>query len=315
MCRRRGSGSRGRSAARGAGAQGFRGDVRHHRAAESAAAVDHRGVDPADETAELLRPVNDWIIDALVEHRGAPQQSIGLVAGRWWAFTCELPGCCEGEPLPALDDPNSAAAQLIQLGYAPGRRTREIVKEFQPIDPEHAPHQLSALDNEGAAYAAQCAAPEGQDAALDATHSLLETAMRDFRAGATELADDIAARLIHGLHDDWARDHGLEFSEDDDLPYARRLWAFLARRCIAPHTNAAVPALTLLAWVTWRQTDLPTARLALKKALTTDPSYELAEVLHGAINSKADPQGLLAIARNARDARMNRAKRTDSHTH
>ncbi|WP_425585728.1 DUF4192 family protein [Streptomyces longisporus] len=81
--------------------------------------------------------------------------------------------------------------------------------------------------------------------------ALLETEIRDFRAGATELAHDITARLIFGLNDEWARDHRLEHIEDDNPPYARRLWAFLARRAIPPYEATAVPALTLLAAAAW----------------------------------------------------------------
>ncbi|MGW4079766.1 hypothetical protein ACWELB_40895 [Streptomyces asiaticus] len=51
----------------------------------------------------------------------------------------------------------------------------------------------------------------------------------------------------------------MECAEDDDLPHALRLWAFLARRCIPPCADAAVPVLTLFAWVAWRQKDLVAA--------------------------------------------------------
>jgi hypothetical protein len=261
----------------------------------------------AEETAELLRPVADCLVDALTEHRGTPQQTLGLVAGRWWAYECDLPGCCEGEPLPGLDDPTSVTAQLIRLGYSPGRRTSDILADFQPIDPATAPRQLQALKDEGASYANQCAVPGGEDAALVATRALLEGAMRDFRNGATEIADDIAARLIHGLQDNHARDHAFEFAEDDDLPHARRLWTCLARRCAPPFTGQAVPLLTCLAWVAWRQDDKITARLALRQALTTAPDYAMADMLHDAINTGADPLGLLAIVRDERAKRQKRS--------
>lgn len=261
----------------------------------------------AEETAELLRPVADWLVDALTDHRGVPQQSIGLVAGRWWGFACDLSGCCEGEPLPALDDPNSATAQLIRLGCSPGRRTSDIVKEFQPIDPASAPRLLQALKDEGDSYSHQCTQPAGQDAALAATRQLLEGAMRDFRDGATELADDIAARLIHGLQDNYARDHAFEFAEDDDLSHARRLWTYLARRCTPPYTAEAVPLLTLVAWIAWRQDDKITARLALRQALNTSPEYVMADMLHDAINTDADPLGLLDIVRGERAERLKNA--------
>lgn len=269
----------------------------------------------AEETAELLRPVSDWVIDALAEHRGVTQQAIGLVAGRWWAFSCDLPGCCEGEPLPALDDPHSVTAQLIRLGYSPGRRTNDIIADFQPIDPATAPRLLQALKNEGLNYASQRAYPGGKDTALAATRALLEGAMRDFRNGATELADDIAARLIHGLQDNHARDHALEFAEDDDLPHARRLWTYLARRCVPPFTDQAVPLLTALAWVAWRQDDKITARLALRQALNTSPEYAMADLLHELINTGADPQGLLNIVRDERAQRQKRTQHQDTNAH
>ncbi|MBT2390718.1 DUF4192 domain-containing protein [Streptomyces sp. ISL-1] len=261
----------------------------------------------AEETADLLRPVADRLVDALSEHRGVPQQTLSLVAGRWWAYACDLPGCCEGELLPALDDPTSITAQLIRLGYSPGRRTRDIIADFQPIDSASAPRLLQALKNEGDNYSHQHAHPGGEDASLAATRVLLEGAIRDFRNSATELADDIAARLIHGLQDNHARDHAFEFAEDDDLPHARRLWTYLARRCVHPYTDNAVPLLTTLAWVAWRQDDKITARLALRQALNTSPEYAMADLLHDAINTGADPLGLLDIVRAERAERLKRA--------
>ncbi|MFE2179024.1 DUF4192 domain-containing protein [Streptomyces sp. NPDC059455] len=270
----------------------------------------------AEETAELLRPVSDWLVDALTEHRGTPQQqTFGLVAGRWWVYECDLPGCCEGEPLPALDDPNSVAAQLIRFGYSPCRRTTEVLADFQSLDPATAPHLLQTLKKEGLNYANQCAFPGGQDAALAATRLLLEEAMRDFRSGATEIADDMTARLIHGLQDHHARDHAFEFAEDDDLPHARRLWIYLARRCVPPFTGQSVPLLTALAWVAWRQEDKITARLALRQALNTDPDDAMADLLHDAINAGADPQGLLAIVRDERAQRQKRTQHQDTNAH
>ncbi|MEU0839513.1 DUF4192 domain-containing protein [Streptomyces sp. NPDC005962] len=268
----------------------------------------------AEQVIELLRPVSNSLTETCTQLRGSVTQTLGLVAGRWWAFECEWDGCCEGDPLPALDDPKSAAAQLIRMGYSPGRRTGEIVKEFHPAQPA-APGQLRVLDNEAAAYAAQCATPGGQEVALDVTHWLLETAIRAFRDGATDLADDMAARLIHGLQNGWACDHGIEFAEDDDLPHARRLWSFLARRCLPPYTQKAVPLLSLLAWVAWRQDDTLTARLALKDALTADPDYELAGLLVVAINEGEDPQGLLNLARETRAERLARTTHSDPTTH
>jgi hypothetical protein len=269
----------------------------------------------AEETAEALRPLADYFVDAFNKPRRAPVHStIALVDNRWWAYECYLPGCCEGEPLPSPDDPTSITAQLARHGWTPGRRTSEITQEFQPEEPDDAANLRRALDNEGAAWTQYCANPSDDDTVLQATHTLLETAIRDFRAGATELAHDITARLIHGLNDEYAIDHGLEHIEDDDLTHARRLWAFLARRSIPPYEAAAIPALTLLAAVAWRQNDIPTARYALQHALTLDPNDELADALHEAINRGLDATTLLPIAHNAKTERLARAQNTDSRT-
>ncbi|WP_369258843.1 DUF4192 domain-containing protein [Streptomyces sp. R35] len=263
----------------------------------------------AEETAETLRPLADYFVDAFTNLGRAPVTStVALVDNRWWAYECHLPGCCEGDPLPDPDDPTSVAAQLARHGWIPGRRTSEITQEFQPTEPEDAADLRRTLDNEGAAWAQYCANPSAGDTYLQATHALLETAIRDFRVGATELAHDITARLIFGLNDEWARDHGLENIEDDDLPHARRLWAFLARRAIPPHEGAVVAALTLLAAVVWRQDDIPTARYALKRALTLDPDDDFAEALHEAINYGVDSTALLPIARKAKAERLDRSQ-------
>ncbi|MFF4051904.1 DUF4192 domain-containing protein [Streptomyces chartreusis] len=268
----------------------------------------------AEKTAESLRPLADHLTHTLRTIGQVNVRSIGLVDNRWWAYECPLPGCCEGEPLPGPDDPNSVTAQMIRLGRSPGRTTSDITQEFLPAKPDDATHLHQALVNERAAWSDHCTAPSDDGTVLQATHALLETAIRDFRAGTTELPHDITARLIYGLNDEWARDHGLEHIEDDDLPHTRRLWAYLARHAIPPHQNAAVPALTLLAAVAWRQDDRPTARHALKHALALDPDDEFAHALHSAINHGLDATSLLPIARNAKADRLARAQNPDTQT-
>ncbi|MCR8573050.1 DUF4192 domain-containing protein [Streptomyces sp. Isolate_219] len=259
----------------------------------------HAGQTPWD-TAALLEPLAEWLTDALHEHRGTVLQTLGLIANRWWAFECPTDGCCEGEPLPSEDDPTSVAAQMARLGRTPGPRTRDILKEFQPTDDRDFAKVLGTMAFN---HSKMCSTQLGQDAALDTTHVHIETAMRRFRDGATELDSPLAARLIVGLQDDGAVEGGMAFAEDHDLPHARRLWAYLARHCAAPFTQEAVPVLTLLGFVAWRQDDLITARLAFRQAIATDPDYELATGIHLATIDGEDPRELLALARQARAER------------
>lgn len=254
------------------------------------------------DTAALLAPVADWLTTELMEHRAVVLQSIGLVANRWWAFECPTVGCCEGDPLPSADDPTSITAQMNRLGRTPGPRTRDIVKEFRAAttDPEFLKDLDSAVDR----FNSRCATSAGRNATLTSTFAQIDAAISQYRAGATALNRALTTQLIVGLHDDAAVEAGMAHAEDDDLPHARRLWAYLARHCADPFTQEAVPALTLYAFVAWRQGDLIAARLALRDALTTDPDYDLATGIHLGTIDGEDPRDFLISARESRDHRM-----------
>ncbi|MGW7572353.1 DUF4192 family protein [Streptomyces sp. NPDC054765] len=258
------------------------------------------GQSPA-ETAATLAPLATWLTDELIEHRADVLQTIGLVANRWWAYECNIDGCCEGEPLPSPDDPTSVVAQMTRLGRTPGPRTRDIIKQFQATaDPDF----LKDLHAAASRFNAQCATNAGRDATLTMTCDQIDDAMSQFRAGATALDRDLTTQLIVGLQDDGAVEAGMTHAEDDDLPHARRLWAYLARHCAEPFTHEAVPILTLFAFVAWRQGDLIAARLALRDAITTDPDYDLATGIHLGTIDGEDPRELLAAAHEGRAERI-----------
>ncbi|MET9833744.1 DUF4192 family protein [Streptomyces sp. NPDC006385] len=248
-----------------------------------------------EETAALLAPIGTWLTNEFVEHRATVLQTIGLVANRWWSYECDIDGCCEGDPLPSPDDPTSVVAQMTRLGRTPGPRTRDIITEFRAATA--GPAFLRDLHTAADHFNTQCATKAGRDAMLALTSNQIGAAMRQFGDGATALSRALTTQLIVGLQDDAAVEAGMAHAEDDRLPHARRLWAYLARHCAEPFTQEAVPILTLFAFVAWRQGDLIAARLALRDAITTDPDYELATGIHlGAIDGE-DPREWLASAR------------------
>ncbi|MGW0545173.1 DUF4192 family protein [Streptomyces griseoincarnatus] len=208
-----------------------------------------------------------------------------------------MDGCCEGEPLPSPDDPTSVVAQMTRLGRAPGPRTRDIVKEFRATaDPGFLEDLHTAADH----FNTRCATNAGRDSTLALTLDQIDAAMRQFRDGANALSRALTTQLIVGLQDDAAVEAGVARAEDDDLPHARRLWAYLARHCAEPFTQEAVPMLTLFAFVAGRQGDLIAARLALRDAITTNPEYELATGIHLGTIDGEDPREWLASAREGR---------------
>ncbi|MFJ2199012.1 DUF4192 family protein [Streptomyces violaceusniger] len=247
-----------------------------------------------EETAALLAPVGTWLTNEFAWHCVTVFRTIGLVANRWWAYECDIDGCCEGEPLPSPDDPTSVVAQMTRLGRTPGPRTRDIIKEFRATaDPDFLKDLHAAADH----FNTRCATNTGREATLVLTLDQIDAAMGQFRGGATALSRALTTSLIVGLQDDAAVEAGVARAEDDDLPHARRLWAYLARHCAAPFTQEAVRILTLFAFVAWRQGDLIAARLALRDAITTDPDYELATGIHLGTIDGEDPREWLASAR------------------
>ncbi|MEU6138782.1 DUF4192 family protein [Streptomyces sp. NPDC047081] len=254
-----------------------------------------------EDTAALLAPISTWLTDEFHENSATVLQTIGLVANRWWAYECDIDGCCEGEPLPSPDDPTSVVAQMTRLGRTPGPRTRDIIKEFRATaDPDVINELHTAADH----FKSRSATNAGRDAALMATVNQIDAAIGKFRDGATALSRDLTTQLIVGLNDDVAVEAGIAHAEDHDLPHARRLWAYLARHCAEPFAQEGVPILTLYAFVAWRQGDLIAARLALRDAITTNPDYELATGIHlGAIDGE-DPRDFLAAAQAGRAERL-----------
>ncbi|MFD4480532.1 DUF4192 domain-containing protein [Streptomyces sp. NPDC058257] len=249
-----------------------------------------------DHTASLLRPAAEQLATILKNDGAVILETIGIVNDRWWAYECTRTGCCEGEPLPDADTPNSLTAGMKQLGFTPRPRPSEIASEFRPTH-TNATRYSDALTDIAADLHEQTLTRIGQTLTREGTGRITGGALKDFRNGNTQLMDEIAARIILGLQDESARDQAMTYGEDEDLPHTRQLWAYLARRCVPPHTDKAPPLLTLLGWVAWRQDDTVLARLAFREATAIDPTYEMAELLHHGVSNGADPHRLLKAYR------------------
>jgi hypothetical protein len=249
-----------------------------------------------EETADLLGHLADWIIDAFCELGDAPIKiAIGIVGRHWWDYACHWPDCCEGEPLPVGDDPESVTAQLRALGRSPGRPSSEIASEFRPSD-TNATRYRQAISQAWISFTQDSTTPRARLLRRQSTLRVIDAAVHDLRNG-LQINDEVAARIIFGLGDRESRDRALSRGSEDDLPYERQLWAELARRCVPPHTDLAPAPLTLFAWVAWRQGDTVAARHALRDALTIDSRYTLAGHLHEGLNQGVPVEAFLDICR------------------
>lgn len=117
------------------------------------------------------------------------------------------------------------------------------------------------------------------------------------------LSVEDAARLVVGLQDRQTRDHAAEWMEGAEASPALRLWRALARRCVHAYAGHAAAPLTLAGWVSWSVGDETGARVALGRALTADPEYVFARLLHQALNEGISPEPLRRCMRQQRAAR------------
>jgi hypothetical protein len=292
------------------------------------AAVVYLCQDPADgdrakETMEHLRPLAQRLRTACGAMDVPVYEALYVSKDRWWSYCCPDPACCSGEgnKLPhAGTSPMAAAA-----AYA-GIRVQGSLKQLEgrlvPLGEPVAARQVRALDAAAADLMPRMlGAPSEATAVRTDTLELAERLMSRFRRahapeGSDEAAADSrddalltseeAARLIIGLQDRTTRDMAAEWMEGAVAPAALRLWQALTRRCVAAYEGHAAAPLTLAGWVAWSIGDGTAARVALGRAVETDPEYMFGRLLHQACNEGLDPEPLRRCMRQQRAARGRR---------
>ncbi|MFD7585505.1 DUF4192 family protein [Kitasatospora sp. NPDC059811] len=261
----------------------------------------------APPAVDGLRPLADDLRAALGRRGVAVKESLCVSDGRWWSFLCRRAGCCDpaGNPIRRAPGPGPAAAAAAFAGLAPRGSRKAIIGGLAPIGSPGADAQRAALARVEAAEAngADGAGGSGGAAVQEQGAGLLDQAFAEFAAGARELDEDRAARLLVALRDRLTRDRGVEYTRPAELAPAERLWRFLARRAVPPYEGCAVAPLTLLAWASWVAGDTATARVVLGHVLRLDPSYLLAELLYESLNDGMTPDALLAAVEAQRRRR------------
>ncbi|WP_425834252.1 DUF4192 domain-containing protein [Streptomyces fractus] len=254
---------------------------------------DPRPDQAAKDTADALRGLGDHFIRAFTDLARIPvNTTMVLVDNRLWTYDGDISDGTDGEVILDPTNPDSLTAQLHSRGLPPLRRASDIAREFRPAT-THADRYQHAIHAWESIAADWTATPLAAALARQGTLNIIEAARQDLAGPNPRLHDEAAARIICGLQDRKARDLALGHGADSDLHHLRTLWADLARRCVAPHTDKAPPLLTLLSWTAWRQGDRTTARIALTDALTINRDYRMAWLLLEAINTNAPAHALM----------------------
>ena len=137
----------------------------------------------------------------------------------------------------------------------------------------------------------------GADALGAATIDLLKSLVWRWVDGSRELTADEAALVILGLSIKAARDEAATLLLDTDREVLLALLAALAR-----HADAAdaAPICTVLAWVAYAHGHGALANVAIERALESDPGYEMARLIEGAMGRMIEPTAIRAVTRDVR---------------
>ncbi|WP_078887882.1 DUF4192 domain-containing protein [Streptomyces sp. NRRL S-118] len=278
--------------------------------------------DPADgETGvrvmERLRPLAQRLRTACGALDVPVYEALCISGGRFWSYCCPDSRCCppEGNVL-ALPGTTVMAAAAAYAGIQVRGSLRELEERLAPWRSGQAEEQSRALDAACAALVPRILDVDHREDVRTETIRLARQVMRRLTekvpapepavadaADDSLIAHDEAAALIVGLQDRETRDRAAEWMEGAEAPPALRLWRALSRRCVGAYAEHAAAPLTLAGWVAWSTGDEPSARVALGLALTADPEYVFARLLHQACNEGLDPESLRACLRQERGAR------------
>ena len=237
----------------------------------------------------------------LASHDIEVVEALLVQAGRWWSYLCDVPACCppEGTELPASLTPAAAhyAAEVVADGGVVFTDRAELERSIRP--PRNAVAEAvraQAFDRAGPQVLATIQA-SGADALCAETIDLLKSLVRRWVDGSRELTADEAALVILGLGIKAARDEAATLLLDTDRDVLLALLAALARHA---DFAAAAPICTVLAWVAYAHGHGALANVAVERALDSDPDYEMARLIEGAMGRMIEPTAIRAVTRDVR---------------
>jgi hypothetical protein len=231
------------------------------------------------------RPLVHELVLAL-DARGIPLREALLVrAGRWWSYDCGNPCCAPGAGAPVPGGTSPLAAASVAAGQVVARDREELVLRIAPTGPAAAAAMADTLTAVGEELA-DLVQRDGRDVAADRYAEWVDAAVTRCARSRTRLADKEVARIVWGLRDVRVRDLAMGFALGPDAGAAEQLWTECTRR--VPSPLDAAPA-TLLAVSTWLRGDGAMARIALDRALDSQPDYALAGLLSQGMDAGLRP--------------------------
>ena len=211
---------------------------------------------------------------------------------RFWSYDCADPTCCPPTGRSFAAEHNRIAAEAAYVGLVALPDRADLESRVAPVG---GPHRVAM---ERARHAADLRRQSIVDSAVDADTATgllvlagtvaVHDALQRYQSSAdANLTDDEVAWLALSLHNIDVRDAAWRRCDKGDLNRHRALWTDVTRR--APRRDVAPPA-ALLGYVCWQQGDGALAGIALSRALSADPRYQMAGLLLQVIAAGMPPE-------------------------
>ena len=223
------------------------------------------------------------------------REALRIADGRWWSYLCDNPECCPPDGTEILSPtepggPTRVGAEFVSAGLMALGSREELVDTVQPDPPAVAALQ-ELLAPAARDAVRRVVSPGGLAAARRDWQRLVVRVLeaRSRQHPAPRLDDALVVDLLIALADIPTRDVAAEWASDRDPSVAgsvKSLWLELTRRAPAPYDVA--PA-TLLAHAAWYAGNGALARVAVERALASDPSYRLALLIEQVLDAGVDP--------------------------
>jgi hypothetical protein len=258
------------------------GDVRGRRVPDAASALT-TALPYRDQVSEVRRALAGQGIELT--------EAVLVRGGRWWSYLCPE-ACClpaAGTPVPGGTSEIEAAA--VAAGTVIARDRTELAERIaRPADVPAG--MASAVLRAGRSLAADLADGDPADAARRRWAAVAGAVARCAPGARAALPDDAVAEVCWALRDVLVRDRALALATGEDAAAAEVLWTECTRRAPAP--LSAAPA-TLLAATVWLRGEGAMARIALERALDSEPGYTLAVLLQQGLDACLPPRELRAM--------------------
>lgn len=239
------------------------------------------------------------------------REALRISQGRWWSYLCTVPACCPtaGTVILSPHEPGGPArvgAEMVSAGLVALGSREELADTVRAADPA----VLAAAEGVLAAAAEQVVRrvvrPGGLAACRREWQRHLVRVLQE-RASPQPAppvtAEELAGLLIaiadpptRDLAADWASGRG-----EVAAAAAQSLWLELTRRAPPPYDVA--PA-TLLAHAAWFAGNGALARVAVERALASDPSYRLAQLIERLLDEGVDPAKARRLRKRGRHRRI-----------